>query len=157
MKDKPAKNLIADIPTSRTDHVSPNIRSSIMRAVKSKGARSAGGDCDRRLSPVGLGLANERRRLPDKPDVVFRRTGWYSSMVFWHGCRKCYRRPRSNQPYWDAKVAKNIERDKSKRAQLRRLGWTVIRFWEHDVEKSSPVAVDKINAKIVKGCRALNA
>jgi DNA mismatch endonuclease Vsr len=34
---------------------------------------------------------------------------------FWHGCAKCYRRPSSNETYWDAKIVGNRERDQKVR------------------------------------------
>jgi DNA mismatch endonuclease, patch repair protein len=90
------------------------------------------------------------QELPGKPDIVFseKRLAIFIDGCFWHGCPKCYRRPQSNQSYWDAKVAKNIQRDKANRVQLRRLGWTVLRFWEHDFKVSPNNAAERIRMKI---------
>lgn len=146
MKSTPAKEAI-----ERTDHVSPATRSSIMRAVKSKGARST----ERRLRAaiVANGLRGWRMHadeLPGKPDFIFTESkiAVFVDGCFWHGCPKCYRRPNSSQSYWDTKVARNMARDKSRRAELRRLGWRVLRFWEHEVKASAFAAAARIKAKV---------
>jgi DNA mismatch endonuclease (patch repair protein) len=135
----------------RTDHVSPETRSSIMRAVKSKGARST----ERRLRAVlvASGISGWRMHangLPGKPDFIFpdNKVAVFVDGCFWHGCPKCYRRPHSSQSYWDAKVAGNIARDKRRRAELRKLGWRVLRVWEHEVKASASAAVVKIKAQV---------
>jgi DNA mismatch endonuclease (patch repair protein) len=66
---------------------------------------------------------------------------------FWHGCPIHSHIPKSNQNYWRPKLRKNIERDKEKDERLRIAGWTVIRFWEHDMEKISLV-LRKINEEL---------
>lgn len=142
----PAKEV-----TERTDHVSPTTRSSIMRAVKSKGARST--ERKLRAAIVAKGIKGWRMHadeLPGKPDFIFleRKLAIFVDGCFWHGCPKCYRRPHSSQSYWDAKVAGNIARDKSRRAELRKSGWSVLRFWEHEVKTSAFKAAEKIKLKL---------
>ncbi|WCJ58255.1 very short patch repair endonuclease [Fontisphaera persica] len=53
------------------------------------------------------------QRLPGKPDFVFpkSRLAVFVDGCFWHGCPRCYRRPLSNQQYWDAKILRNRQRD----------------------------------------------
>ena len=116
--------------TKRTDHISPETRSAIMRAVKSRRARST----ERRLraAMVSNGIKGWRMyadELPGKPDFVFIESNLaiFVDGCFWHGCPKCYRRPHSSQKYWDAKVLYNITRDQRNRARLRRIGWRIIR------------------------------
>ncbi len=130
-----------------TDHVSKTVRSSIMRAVKSKGGRSTERKLWSAIASQGIsGWKTNVEELPGKPDVVFvrQRLAVFVDGCFWHGCPKCYRRPQSNQNYWDRKVARNIQRDKTKRRQLRRLGWRVIQIWEHDFKISAASAMKKI-------------
>jgi len=40
--------------------------------------------------------------------------------------------PRTNVAYWEPKVRRNMQRDREQSAALERLGWLVIRVWEHD-------------------------
>src|SRR2546421_5953624 len=98
-----------------TDHVSPETRSAIMRAVKSTGVRST----ERRLRAmlVARGIKGWRMQaneLPGKPDFIFpeQRLALFVDGCFWHGCPKCYRRPHSHQDYWDGKVVYNKSRDR---------------------------------------------
>ncbi|MGV0081739.1 very short patch repair endonuclease [Mycobacterium colombiense] len=67
-------------------------------------------------------------------DIVFRpaRVAVEVRGCFWHGCPDHYRQPAANRPYWEAKVARNIERDRATEAALRRAGWLVIVVWEHE-------------------------
>ena len=51
---------------------------------------------------------------------------------FWHGCPKHQSVPRSNRAFWEAKFARNIERDRRNDAALAAAGWTVVRVWEHE-------------------------
>jgi len=51
---------------------------------------------------------------------------------FWHGCPIHGTVPKSNSSWWLEKLASNVKRDKRAREVLESLGWTVLRFWEHD-------------------------
>ena len=67
---------------------------------------------------------------------------------FWHGCPICYRAPQSNQKYWSQKLKKNIARDEKVNSQLTGLGWTVVRFWEHDIIENLQECIDKVRLHI---------
>ena len=67
---------------------------------------------------------------------------------FWHGCPKHYRKPTSNQDYWDQKIARNCQRDKAITTALRNNRWIVVRIWEHEV--SNPKAIGRKMARIKK-------
>lgn len=71
---------------------------------------------------------------PIRPDVVFTRAklAVFVDGCFWHDCPEHGTRPRSNSGYWDAKLARNVERDRRYDALLAEAGWTVIRIWEHE-------------------------
>jgi DNA mismatch endonuclease (patch repair protein) len=51
---------------------------------------------------------------------------------FWHGCPDHGGTPRANRDWWVNKIATNQRRDNDTDDQLRALGWTVVRVWEHD-------------------------
>ena len=51
---------------------------------------------------------------------------------FWHGCPKHGTWPKANSEWWRAKIQANRERDARNTTALRRLGWTVVRVWEHE-------------------------
>src|SRR5437660_8546608 len=88
------------------------------------------------------------KKLPGKPDIVFSRAKVviFVDGCFWHGCPKCGdgRAPVSNTSYWSAKRRMNQERDKRRTRELRSMGWTVIRLWEHEVLKESEQCMRRI-------------
>lgn len=114
-------------------------RSRIMAAVRSKGNRSTETRFRAVLAASGLrGWQMQAHNLPGHPDFAFRRkrVAVFVDGCFWHGCPKCYRRPKSKRNYWDAKVERNKSRDKKNRQDLRKIGWKTLRFWEHQLLKS---------------------
>jgi DNA mismatch endonuclease (patch repair protein) len=97
-------------------------------------------------------ISGWRRQQPvfGKPDFIFRRerVALFVDGCFWHGCPRCYCRPKSNRKFWDTKIARNRERDRKVSRELRRLGWRVIRIWEHDVAKQSDPCAKKLRAAL---------
>lgn len=79
-----------------------------------------------------------------KADLVFRqaRVLVFVDGCFWHGCPKHGRVPKDPTGYWGAKLSRNIERDRANNAALTALGWTVLRFWEHENPEDVAEAVE---------------
>lgn len=69
-----------------------------------------------------------------RADIVFARAkvAVFMDGCFWHGCPEHFVPPRSNTEYWGPKIARNMERDRETTERLEALGWTVMRFWEHE-------------------------
>ena len=110
-------------------------RSRIMAAVRSKGNRSTETAL---LSLLRLNhITGWRRQYPiaGKPDFAFPRArlAVFVDGCFWHGCPRCGSIPVSNRPYWEAKISRNIQRDRAQTKELRLKGWAVERIWEHDL------------------------
>jgi DNA mismatch endonuclease (patch repair protein) len=78
-------------------------------------------------------------KLPGRPDVVFvsRRIAIFVDGCFWHGCPDHGVRPKTNSAFWNKKILGNMDRDQKNRKLLEKEGWTVLRFWEHEIEKDS--------------------
>ena len=86
------------------------------------------------LHARGFRFRLQDRRLPGRPDVVLPKSG-VAIMVngcFWHGHKGCRyaTRPKTNEEFWEAKIARNRHRDEVTEAHLEALGWTVITIWE---------------------------
>ncbi len=81
-------------------------------------------------------IPEQRRRTIDIA-FVGARLAVYIDGCFWHGCPQHLHVPKANSDWWVAKLAMNQARDASATAQLQALGWTVLRFWEH--EEAEPV------------------
>lgn len=110
-------------------------RSDVMSRIRSQGNKAT----ELRLIAIfrEAGITGWRRKQPllGKPDFVFRkqRLAIFVDGCFWHGCPQCYRRPASNQTYWDEKIRKNHSRDLRVTRELRKAGWSVLRIWEHQL------------------------
>ena len=85
-------------------------------------------------------------KLPGKPDIVFTRKKVvvFVDGCFWHKCPVCFRPPETNAEFWNDKLQKNVERDLKVTKELEDLGWTVLRFWEHEVKKTPEDVVARI-------------
>lgn len=79
-----------------------------------------------------------RKQLPGRPDIIFvrARVAVFVDGCFWHGCPEHCRRPATNRAYWDKKINRNMARDSRVNAELKELGWRVVRIWEHEVKQS---------------------
>ena len=51
---------------------------------------------------------------------------------FWHGCPKHATWPKQNSEFWRQKIETNRARDIDTNERLQNLGWTVLRFWQHE-------------------------
>jgi len=87
-----------------------------------------------------------------KPDFIFRRERVvvFVDGCFWHGCPKCYKRPSSNQEFWDTKITNNRKSDRRVSRELRREGWKVVRIWQHRLNKSAVIA-NRVNRALARG------
>jgi DNA mismatch endonuclease (patch repair protein) len=77
---------------------------------------------------------------PIRADLVFTavKLAVFVDGCFWHSCPDHGTRPTRNSHYWDAKLERNVERDRRYDALLADAGWTVVRVWEHeDVEAAA--------------------
>jgi DNA mismatch endonuclease (patch repair protein) len=88
-----------------------------------------------------LRLRKNVKTLPGSPDIVLPelQTAIFVHGCFWHGHKKCKlaRRPSSNKSYWYKKIDENIERDKRKAKELRKLGYRVITVWQCQIKSKT--------------------
>ncbi len=132
-------------------------RSQVMAAIRSTGNRAT----ELRLASIlrAHDITGWRRHQPlaGNPDFVFRkaRLALFVDGCFWHGCRRHLRMPRDNRPYWQRKIARNMKRDRQISRDLRRLGWRVLRIWEHALRSPQSVA-SRIRSKLAteRDCKA---
>ena len=76
-----------------------------------------------------------------KPDFIFQqaRLAVFVDGCFWHGCPRHCNTPATNRAFWKKKLAANKARDRRVDRQLRRLGWGVLRIWEHELKNAARV------------------
>lgn len=115
------------------DSFPPEIRSRIMRAVKSKDT-SPEMTVRRIVHAMGKRYRLHRKDLPGKPDLTFAglRKIIFVHGCFWHGhdCKHGARQPKDNAEYWENKISRNKERDIGSQEALRSMGWDVMIIWE---------------------------
>lgn len=140
------------------DIFTPSKRSEVMSLIKGKGNvstemrlaglfREFGITGWRRHLEISLKKrASSRRLLRVKPDFVFRkeRVVVFVDGCFWHGCPRCYQKPKQNAKFWREKIGGNQAPDRRVTRQSRKLGWSVCRIWECRLKKSPEVCVRRI-------------
>ena len=98
-------------------------------------------------------LSGWRRHYPleGSPDFVFPKSdiAIFVDGCFWHGCPIHGRIPQSNREFWEKKLSRNVRRDKRVSRKLRRDGWHVFRFWEHELKGN------RMNRKLGKVAKLL--
>ena len=82
--------------------------------------------------------------LPGRPDIVFpgRKAVIFVHGCFWHrheGCRRTTA-PKTNEEFWAAKFARNVERDHGPLKSLSSLGWRTLVIWECETMHREEVA-----------------
>lgn len=72
-----------------------------------------------------------------KPDIVMpkHKTVIFVDSCFWHGCKKHCRLPAIRKVFWAKKIEGNKKRDKEVNKHYKKIGWRIIRIWEHDLKK----------------------
>lgn len=90
---------------------------------------------------VGYEVLKKPRRVAD---VAFPglKIAVFVDGCFWHGCPEHATWPKRNAEFWRQKIETNRLRDADTNSRLRKIGWTVLRFWEHEspIEASDRVA-----------------
>ena len=86
----------------------------------------------------GLRFRVQVRKLPGNPDIVLPKykTVIFVNGCFWHGHEGCryFRLPKSNVEFWEKKIERNVARDVHNEAELKALGWRVVRVWECEIK-----------------------
>jgi DNA mismatch endonuclease, patch repair protein len=74
-----------------------------------------------------------------RPDFAFSqyRIAVFIDGCFWHCCPKCGNMPKNNRAFWKRKLDGNVARDMQVTRELRKLGWKVVRVWEHELAQES--------------------
>ena len=126
------------------DNLTPKQRSYCMSRVKGKdtgietSVRSA-------LHRRGLRFRKHVKDLPGKPDVVFTRAkvAVFIDGDFWHGYRFSTWEHKVSE-FWKRKISKNRERDSNNHRKLGEMGWTVVRLWQHDLERDFEGSIERV-------------
>lgn len=104
------------------------------------------------LESVGIPFAMHYNIL-GKPDFVIidSKIAIFCDSDFWHGFDWDHKKIniKSNKDYWIPKIERNILRAKIVNAKLRKMGWSVLRFWEHEIYTDINDCLEKTIKKII--------
>ena len=131
------------------DHLSREGRSRNMAAIRAKNTKPELA-VRRALHAAGArGWRCHARDIAGKPDLAF--TRWKVAVfidgAFWHGHPDHFTFGRSGS-YWDAKIARTQERDRIANVSLEAVGWTVLRFWDFEVNDGLDRCVAHVMAEL---------
>lgn len=131
------------------DTVSKKKRSEIMSKVKSKDSKIEV-DFRKAIWKKGFRYRKNPTKYFGKPDIVLpkHKTAIFIDSCFWHGCKRHCRLPSARKKYWTTKIERNKERDKKVNRHYRKMGWKIIRVWEHEIKNT-----DSIICKISKSLK----
>ena len=118
-----------------TDIFTPEKRSWVMSRIRSKDT-----GIERRMCSLFRKNGLHYRRHPKvfgSPDFIVEKSVLvFCDGDFWHG----YQYAKKKKPlkkFWRDKIERNMERDRKVTRRLRTDGWTVVRLWEHDIDKNT--------------------
>jgi len=88
------------------------------------------------------------RRVFGRPDLAWlgRRVAVFVDGAFWHGHPDYYRG--QSGKFWDEKIERNRKRDERVTGELVDDGWTVLRFWDFEVERQPARCVASVRATL---------
>lgn len=96
----------------------------------------------------GLRYRANYKKIPGKPDIVIKK---YKLTIFvdgefWHGYNWEEKKARihTNRGFWIPKIERNMQRDREVNGALAAMGYTVMRFWDSDINKNIGSCVRQI-------------
>ena len=127
-------------------------RSDLMRKIKSD-KTSPEILLQKALRKTGIKYKKNYKALIGNPDIALinKKIAIFIDGEFWHGYHwnQKKKKIKANRRYWIPKIERNIKRDKQNAKKLKRAGWRVVRFWQHQINKDLSKCIKKIK-KIMK-------
>lgn len=100
---------------------------------------------------MGLRYRKNCQDVFGKPDFCFKgkKIAIFCDSEFWHGKKFLGgEKFKTNQDFWEAKIKRNIERDKKVNKKLQEDGWIVLRFWGNEIKRNSDKCISIIKNSI---------
>ncbi len=121
-------------------------RSSLMSKIRSKGTKLETEFIKTLRKTTRRKFQTNVATIKGKPDIVFTKAKLcvFIDSDFWHGWYYPKWKHLLKDDFWRNKIEKNRMRDKKYTAYLRKEGWTVLRFWEHQIKKDQKKIMSQI-------------
>jgi DNA mismatch endonuclease (patch repair protein) len=132
-----------------------NVRSRTMSAIRGKNNLTT--EVRLRMAFIRNGISGWKlhaKELPGKPDFYFKKDkiAVFVDGCYWHGCPMCGHIPKTRSRFWAAKIKRNKQRDVNQKIELRKMGISSLRVWEHELKKTADI--DSVVEKIIKAFKS---
>lgn len=133
------------------DNLSREKRSKVMSSIRGKNTKPEI-TIRKLLWKVGIRYRIHNKSIYGTPDISIMKNkiAIFIDGCFWHGCKRCYKEPTTNTAFWREKIHNNKKRRLKVRRILKKQGWNVQEFWEHQVNSSPQSVIDSIMQNIAK-------
>jgi DNA mismatch endonuclease (patch repair protein) len=128
-------------------------RSMLMSKIKSKDTKPEV-LFRKALWKLGFRYKKHDKKFPGNPDIILIK---YKLIIFidgefWHGYNWVEKKNKikTNRDFWIPKIERNMQRDLENKIKLENLGFTVFRFWEHQIKKDIDYCISLIKGHISK-------
>jgi DNA mismatch endonuclease, patch repair protein len=125
-------------------------RSALMSKIRSTGTKPEI-TLRKELWKTGIRYRVNVKTLPGSPDIVIRKNNLvvFVDGEFWHGYNWDIKKKKikTNRKFWIPKIERNIQRDIENTKALKKLGFSILRFWEHEIKKDIGKCIRKILSK----------
>ena len=92
------------------------------------------------LWKAGVRYRINRTNLPGRPDISIKKykLAVFVDGEFWHGDYWDQKKNtiKTNRKFWVPKIERNMQRDREVNQMLSELGYTVFRFWSHEIKNN---------------------
>ena len=131
--------------TIMADSLSKEKRSKVMASIRSKNTKPEI-TIRKLLWNEGIRYRIHSKSVFGTPDISIKKQklAVFIDGCFWHGCKKCYKEPKSNVDFWRAKLKRNKERRREVKKVLRNDEWNVLEFWEHEINNNPKKILEDI-------------
>ena len=130
-----------------TDIFTPEKRSWVMSRIRSRDTK-----IEKNMASLLRKNKIRYRRFPrvfGSPDfVVEKKVLVFCDGDFWHGYGYG-KKKRPRKKFWRDKIERNMGRDRKVTRKLRADGWSVVRLWEHDIERRQESCIGKIKKSLL--------
>lgn len=127
------------------DKFSKAMRSKIMSAIRSANT-SPELIVFKELKKMKIHFQRHYKKVIGSPDIACpsRKIAIFIEGDFWHGFRYPAWKRRLKASFWRKKIERNRKRDRLYHVKLRRMGWKVLRIWEHQLKNDFGGTIDKV-------------
>lgn len=103
----------------------------------------------------GVRYRVDSKQLPGRPDVsiIKYKLAIFIDGEFWHGYNWDEKKHtiKSNKEFWIPKIERNMQRDRQVNSTLQEMGYTVFRFWEHEIKKNLDKCINDVLMFVATG------